>query len=140
MPTAADSERVERPAPAARIRVLVADDSAVYARTLCRLLEAQPDIEVVGLASNGEEAVALARSLRPDVVLMDLFMPAGGGLAAIRRIVADSSGARIIGITAAPDAALHARCISAGAQTVVRKAEADALLLPLVRGERTPVC
>ena len=71
------------------IRVLLADDQALVRAGFRALLDAQADIEVVGEAADGEQAVALARSLRPDVVLMDIRMPGLDGLAATARIAAD---------------------------------------------------
>jgi DNA-binding NarL/FixJ family response regulator len=68
------------------IRVLLADDQAMVRVGFRMILETQPDIEVVGEAANGEQAADSARRLRPDVVLMDIQMPDGDGLAATRRI------------------------------------------------------
>ncbi len=83
------------------IRVLLADDQALVRAGFHALLDAQDGIEVVGEAANGEEAVALAAGLRPDVVLMDIRMPILDGLAATRRIAADDrlTGVRIIILT-----------------------------------------
>jgi DNA-binding NarL/FixJ family response regulator len=72
------------------IRVLLADDQALVRAGFKSLLDAQGDIEVVGEASSGEEAVRLATDLTPDVVLMDIRMPGMDGLAATRQIAADS--------------------------------------------------
>ncbi len=72
------------------IRVLLADDQALVRAGFKSLLDAQRDIEVVGEASSGEEAVRLATDLTPDVVLMDIRMPGMDGLAATRQIAADS--------------------------------------------------
>src|SRR5262249_31935708 len=83
------------------IRVLLADDQALVRAGFRALLDAQADIEVVGEAANGEQAVALARSLHPDVVLMDIRMPVLDGLAATARIAAEQrlSGVRVIILT-----------------------------------------
>jgi DNA-binding NarL/FixJ family response regulator len=74
------------------IRVLVADDQALVRAGLVALLDSQPEMEVVGQAATGEEAVLLTRKLAPDVVLMDIRMPVLDGLAATRRIMADAAG------------------------------------------------
>ncbi len=68
------------------IRILIADDHKVVRRGLRGFLELDPALEVVGEAGNGEEAVAMARHLEPDVVLMDLLMPVMDGIEATRQI------------------------------------------------------
>ncbi|HEY3214121.1 MAG TPA: response regulator transcription factor, partial [Actinomycetota bacterium] len=83
------------------IRVVLADDQALVRAGFRALLDAQGDIEVVGEAGNGEEAVRLATQLTPDVVLMDIRMPGVDGLSATRRIAADdrSAGVRVVILT-----------------------------------------
>jgi DNA-binding NarL/FixJ family response regulator len=74
------------------IRVLIADDQTLVRVGLAALLASQPGLAVVGQAGTGEEAVQLARRLRPDIVLMDIRMPVLDGIAATRRILADQAG------------------------------------------------
>ncbi|MBF6134704.1 response regulator transcription factor [Nocardia otitidiscaviarum] len=81
------------------IRVLVADDQELVREGLTVLLDAQPDIAVVGHAADGIAAVAQARSLHPDIVLMDVRMPGVDGLEATRRIVAAEHDTRVIVLT-----------------------------------------
>ncbi|HEY7294634.1 MAG TPA: response regulator transcription factor [Dehalococcoidia bacterium] len=83
------------------IRVLLADDQTLVRAGFRALLDAEDDIEVVGEAGDGEEAVRLTRQLQPDVVLMDIRMPGGDGLAATQRIVCDErlQGVRVVILT-----------------------------------------
>ena len=81
------------------IRVLVADDHAIVRKGIRALLATEPDIEVVGEAENGREAVTEAERLQPDVILMDLVMPEVDGIEAIRRITARQPEARILVLT-----------------------------------------
>src|SRR5437868_14986555 len=81
------------------VRVLIADDHPVFRFGLRTLLKADPAMEVVGEAVNGEEAITQASSLRPDVILMDLNMPGLNGIEAIRRIQADHPQVHILVLT-----------------------------------------
>jgi NarL family two-component system response regulator LiaR len=81
------------------IRILVADDHAIIRKGIRAMVEIVPDLELVGEASNGREAVIGARELQPDVILMDLVMPEMDGIEAIRRIKAHQPEARILVLT-----------------------------------------
>src|SRR5690349_13736756 len=81
------------------IRVLIADDQALVRTGFRVMLEVQPDLEVVGEAGDGREAIASARALRPHVVLMDIRMPALDGIEATRRIVREQSSPRVLILT-----------------------------------------
>lgn len=124
-----------------KIRVLIADDHAILRSGLRLLLEAQPDMEVVGEAGSAEEAVALEAKLRPDVVLMDLTLPAhpGGsgsgvaGLEAIRRIRAGRPEARILALTMHDDEGYLRAVLEAGGVGYVLKQAADTELLSAIR-------
>ena len=81
------------------IRILIADDHAIVRKGIRALLATEPDIEVIGEASDGAAALALAQSLCPDVVLMDLVMPRLDGIEATRQIAIKQPGARILVLT-----------------------------------------
>lgn len=103
------------------LTVLIADDHPVFRKGLRTLLAAMPDTEVVGEATSGEEAVQLAEQLQPDVVLMDLRMPGGGGLEAIRQIVHTSPHIRILVVTMFEDDDSVFAAMRAGARGYVLK-------------------
>lgn len=81
------------------IRILIADDHPVFRFGLRALLESQPDMEVLGEAETGKQAVEMAISLKPDVVLMDINMPGLNGVDATQQIMKDSSGVAVLIIT-----------------------------------------
>ena len=111
------------------IRVVVADDHAVVRGGLQQLLATAADIELVGSAANGEEAVGLVVDHTPDVVLMDLSMPVVDGIEATRRIVESGSGTRVVVLTSFADDRHIADALRAGAiGYMLKHAEPDALL------------
>jgi len=116
-----------------RTRVLIADDNGTYGAVLSRFISSQHDMEVVGLASDGGEAVHLASLLQPDVVLMDLRMPVLDGFETTRVLVATHRDVKVIGLTAQWGSDAARRCIEAGAIAFLHKADVDSELLGLIR-------
>lgn len=104
-----------------RIRVLLADDQSLFRQGLRRLLELEPDIEVVGEASNGMEAQSKAKQTRPDVIVMDVSMPVVDGVTATRRILAENHGVAIIILTIHRHDQSVFEAIRAGAQGYLLK-------------------
>jgi DNA-binding NarL/FixJ family response regulator len=98
-----------------KIHLVIADDHLVVRDGLRGMLESQPDFEVVGEASNGEEAVQLASSLKPEVVLMDLRMPVMDGVTAIRQIKDNQPGVQVLVLTTYDSDADILPAIEAGA-------------------------
>ena len=107
--------------PPSAIRVLVADDQRVVREGLVLLLELLGGIEVVGAASDGEQAVALAAGLRPDAVLMDLRMPRLDGVAATRRLRERDPAIRVIALTTYDDEHSVMEALRAGARGYLTK-------------------
>jgi DNA-binding NarL/FixJ family response regulator len=115
------------------IRVLLADDQQLIRAGLRMLCESASDLQVVGEASNGLEAVRLAEQVRPDVVLMDLRMPGLDGTAATARILAARPATRVVALTTFDDDAHLYPALAAGACGFLAKDVAPADLLDAVR-------
>jgi len=126
------AERLNAPA----IRVVIAEDQALVRRGLALLLGMEPDMEVVGQACNGVEAVDLALLLRPDVVLMDLHMPVKGGVAATREITRALPGAQILVLTTLDDDETVFEAVRAGAHAYLLKDAAEDEVLETIRALR----
>ncbi len=116
------------------IRVLIADDHGVLRDGLGRVIAAQPDLELVGAAADGAEAVALCRARAPDVVLMDLEMPVLDGIEATRAIMAETPGTAVLVLTSFSDRRRIVAALDAGAVGYLLK---DAAADDVVRGIRT---
>ena len=115
-----------------RIRVLLVDDHAVVREGLRAFLQLQHDIEVVGEADGGETALAVAARVKPDVVLMDLLMPDGGGIAAIRELRTTEPQARVLVLSSYVDdaqvfSAIQARAGGYQLKDIQPEALADAI-------------
>jgi DNA-binding NarL/FixJ family response regulator len=103
------------------IRLILADDHAVVRAGTRQLLERQPDFDIVGEASDGEEAVRLAHELQPDVVVMDVRMPRVSGVEATRRIKAECPDVRVLVLTAHDDDEYVFALLQAGANGYILK-------------------
>jgi DNA-binding NarL/FixJ family response regulator len=112
----------------AEIRLLIADDHSVVRQGLRMFLALDPELEIVGEASTGEEAIELARQLHPQVVLMDLLMPGMGGVAAIAAIRSEMPEVEVIALTSVLEDAAVTGAIRAGAiGYLLKNTEADEL-------------
>jgi DNA-binding NarL/FixJ family response regulator len=103
------------------IRVLVVDDQRVVRDGLAMLLDLLPDVEVVGAAADGEQALTMAAGLRPDVILMDLRMPRCGGVEATRRLRAANDEIQVIALTTYADDRSVIDAVRAGARGYLTK-------------------
>lgn len=121
------------------IRVVLVDDHPLFRDGVVGLLRATPDTEVVGIGGSGTEAVALAAELRPDVLVLDLHMPGGGGVEATRRIRAADPDARILVLTMDDADARVVDAVRAGARGyLLKESEPEELLhaiAAVARGE-----
>jgi two-component system nitrate/nitrite response regulator NarL len=113
------------------VRIMLADDHPIFRDGLRRLLEAEPDLKVIGEACDGAEAVKMARQLKPDILLLDLAMPRMPGLEALREMSSGpvSSSVKVILLTAAAEKKQIVEALQLGARGVVLKDSATQLLL-----------
>lgn len=115
------------------MKILLADDHNVLRKGLRRILEEQPDLEVVGEASNGREALNLANSLRPDIVVMDIAMPLMNGLEATRQILQRHSDVNVLILSMYSDENYVVQVLRAGARGYLLKDTAEEDLIVAVR-------
>ena len=116
-----------------KIRILLADDHAVVRQGFKMILAAQTDMEIVGEAGNGREAVELAESLRPDVVVMDVAMPELNGIEATRRLAASTPRTRVLALSMHKDSVYVREILRAGARGYLLKDAIAGDLLSAVR-------
>ncbi len=132
-PPTAEVSRLEKEALSSpRLRVMLADDHPVLRKGLANLLREQSQIEVVGEAQDGQEAMELALQTQPDVVLMDITMPRLSGIEATRRITARLPAVRVIGLSMHEDEDMAQAMREAGAVAYVNKGEATDTLIATV--------
>jgi DNA-binding NarL/FixJ family response regulator len=115
------------------IRILIADDHGVVAEGLKSLIEAEPDLEVVGIVADGREAVKHARESKPDVVVMDMSMPELNGADATRAILQNDSACRVIVLSMYAEREYVRRALKAGAMGYVVKRSAAKELVEAIR-------
>jgi len=116
-----------------KVRVLVVDDFEAWRRFICSTLQRKADLQIIGEASDGLEAVQKAEELHPDLIILDLGLPKLNGIEAARRIRKVSSGSKILFVTqeSSPDVAQVA--LSSGALGYVLKTRVEADLLPALQ-------
>ncbi len=117
----------------ARISVLLVDDHSLVRRGFRRMLEDEPDLNVVGEAGTGDEAIKLALSLRPHVVVMDCALPGTSGLAATRKILEELPGTAILVLSMHSEDTLVRQALDAGARGYVLKSAVDLELAAAIR-------
>jgi two-component system, NarL family, response regulator NreC len=116
-----------------RIRILLADDHRMVRQGFKLILQSQDDMEVVGEAGNGHEAVEQATALKPDVVVMDVTMPELNGIEATRRLRDAAPNAHVLALSVHRDAVYVREIVRAGAEGYILKESADTELLAAVR-------
>lgn len=120
-----------------KIRVLIADDHSMVRQGIKQILELEEDITVVALASNGEEAIKLAKEQKPDVILMDINMPVTNGLQAIKELKGDKHPYKVIVLTIHQDREYLFKTLQMGAEGYVLK---DAEPMVLIEAIRSVFC
>lgn len=116
-----------------KTRILLADDHTLVRKGLALIVEREPDLEVVGEASNGQEALEMAEKLRPDVVVIDVSMPELNGIEGTRRILGRHPRTRVLAVSMHRDAVYVREILKAGARGYVLKDAADEDFLTALR-------
>ena len=123
------------------IRLLISDDSAFMRIAIRKMVESDPEIEVVGEAKTGQMCVEMAQSLKPDVITMDVEMPVMDGLEATRQVRADAALAPlpVLALTAAAHESQRRQALAAGMQDyIVKPFELDAVVATVLHHLRRP--
>ena len=134
--TPAASRSVTAAMPSGSTRIVLADDHRMFREALRGLLNAEPDLRVVGEAADGAEAIAQTHRLQPDILLLDVGMPGMKGLDALRQLAPSATATRVILLTAAIDQADVVAALRLGVRGVILKESGSALLLKGIRGVR----
>jgi len=115
------------------VRIVIADDHPIFREGLIKLLETKPGLQVVGAASDGDEALPLVATLEPDLLLLDLAMPRMAGLVALRELKNLNTTTRIVLLTAAIDRADIVTALQLGARGIVLKESASDVLIKSIQ-------
>jgi len=116
-----------------KIKVLVVDDHAMFRQGICALLRSYEDLEVVGEAEQGREAIEKVRELSPQVVLMDIAMPIMGGLEATRRIQKEAPNTKVLVLTQYDDSEYVLSLVRSGARGYISKTATASELISAIR-------
>jgi two-component system, NarL family, nitrate/nitrite response regulator NarL len=116
-----------------KVRILLADDHTIFRDGLRKLLEAEPDLEIVGEAGDGADAISMVQQVKPDLLLLDLAMPRVPGLEALREVIALKTPVKTILLTAAIEKKQIIEALQVGARGVVLKEAATQMLIRAIR-------
>ena len=126
-------ETNNRDVPKDRIRIVIADDHAVLRESLASLLSSEPDFVVEGRAANGQEALSMVRDLRPDVLVLDLFMPQADGFEVLRTLERAGSQVASVVLTGSDSELDYAQAVKLGARGLVLKSDGPEKLFTAIR-------
>jgi two-component system response regulator NreC len=121
------------PAPAGKARIVLADDHPLLRQGLRQVIEAEPDLEVSGEAGSGEEAIRVVAATRPNVLLLDITMPGGGGIGALEPIRAAWAATRVLILTMHEDAEYLRVALASGATGFLLKSAVPSVLVAAIR-------